>query len=212
MLTDVFHKRYPDFWRFNERPPRQIHVFLRQGAQIVFQDLGSHIDNMEELCGKAYEKLVRELGHGIYSGTNPEEICVGALSEIYDIWNDIHGSPEEFVNVRFSLLELLFSESEAEIAKVFNSKDSEGFSLFRKDRPTSGTHPDARKEVFRNAVHELNYRLRETGIPLHYHNGLFQRASDDLTESQVHEPFWSVVKDPKWINVEVDIKEAIDSP
>jgi hypothetical protein len=165
---------------------------------------------MEELCGKAYEKLVRELGHGIYSGTNSEEICVGALSEIYDIWNDTHGSPEEFVNVRFSLLELLFSEAEAEIAKVFNSKDSEGFSLFRKDRPTSGTHPDARKEVFRDAVHELNYRLRETGIPLHYHNGLFQRASDDLTESQVHEPFWSVVKDPKWINVEVDIKEAID--
>jgi len=211
MLTDVFHKRYPNFWRFSDRVPPQIHVFLRQGAQIIFQDLAPHIDNIEELCVNAYKKLVRELGHGIYIGANAEEICVGALSEVYDIWNNAHGNPEEFVHVRFSLLELLFSEAESEIVEASASEPSSALNLFRKrSQPTSAANHDARKDVFRNAVRELNVRLRESAIPLHYHNRLFQFASDDLTESQVHEPFWSVVKDAKWINVDVDIKEAID--
>jgi len=77
-------------------------------------------------------------------------------------------------------------------------------------QPTTPVNQDPRRAAFLEAVGELNLRLREARIPLHYHNGLFQHASDDLTESQVHEPFWSAVKDPKWINVDVDIKEAID--
>jgi AbiJ N-terminal domain 4 len=211
MLTDVFHKRYPNFWRFGDRVPQQLHVFLRQGAQIIFQDLRPQISDIEELCLKAYEKLVRELGHGIYQATTAEGICVGALSEIYDIWNNTHGEPEQFVQVRFSLLELLFSEAESEIGEALSRERPSGFSLFRKrDQSTSATNDDARKEVFHNAVRELNARLRQARIPLHYHNGLFQHSSDDLTESRVHEPFWSVVKDPKWTNVDVDIKEAID--
>jgi AbiJ N-terminal domain 4 len=206
MLTDVFHKRYPTFWRFAERVPSQIQVFLRQGSQIVFQDLGPHINDIEELCLNAYEKLVREIGHGIYNAQTAEEICAGALSEVYDIWNNSHGNPEEFVQIRFSLLELLLSEAEREIAETFPPQRSSGFSLFRKNQSSTPMNP----EVFRNAVSELNARLREARIPLHYHNGLFQYATDDLTETRVHEPFWSVVKDPKWINVDIDIKEAID--
>ena len=66
MLTDVFHKRYPDFFRFGDRVPQTVHVFLRQGAQIVFQDLSGYIPDMEVLCQVSYEKLVRELGYGIY--------------------------------------------------------------------------------------------------------------------------------------------------
>jgi hypothetical protein len=206
MLTDVFQKRYPTFWRFGERVPWEIQVLLRQGSQIVFQDLAPHINDTEELCMNAYEKLVRELGRGIFNAQSAEEICAGALSEVYDIWNNSHGSPEEFVQVRFSLLELLLSEAEKAIAETLVSQRSSGFSLFQKGHPSTPINP----EVFRNAVSELNTRLREARIPLHYHNGLFQRATDDLTESRVHEPFWSVVKDPKWINVDIDIKEAID--
>lgn len=207
MLADVFHKRYPRVWHFWEGVPREISVFLRQGAQIVFQDLKPHIRDTEELCFAAYTKLVRELGHGLYKGRNAEDTCVGALCEPYDLWNDAHGRSEQFAQYRFSLLELLMAEVEAEFAEPIADY---GFSLFKKSQSVSGSQPDPRKDAFHNAVQELNHRLREARIPFHYHNGIFQHGTDDVTESQVHEPFWTLVQDPKWRNVDIDIKEAID--
>ncbi len=195
MLTDVFHKRYPHIWRFYESVPHEIAIFVRQGAQIIFQDLKPHIRNTEELCQTAYSKLVRELGHGLYDGRNAEEVCVGALCESYDLWNNAHGGSEQFVAYRFSLLELLMAEMEAE---------------FKKLEQELTQHVDQRQEAFRNAVQELNHRLREARIPFHYHNGILQYGTDNVTESEVHEPFWTLVQNPKWKNVDIDIKEAID--
>jgi hypothetical protein len=210
MLTDVFHKRYPDFFRFGDRVPQTVHVFLRQGAQIVFQDLSGYIPDIEVLCQVCYEKLVRELGYGIYRGTTAEEICTGALSESYDLWNDSHRSPEEFVQVRFSLLELLFSEIEKETARDKKTDRRSVRSLFGNKEKQDNPHANDGREVFVGAVRELNLRLREAKIPLHYNNGLLQLSSDDLSESKIREPFWNILKEPKWVNVEIDIKEAID--
>src|SRR5688500_19817287 len=49
-----------------------------------------------------------------------------------------------------------------------------------------------------NGESGLNGRLREAEVPLHYHNGFLQFATDDLSEEQLVEPFWSIVSDPKW--------------
>jgi len=45
---------------------------------------------------------------------------------------------------------------------------------------------------------------------LHYHNGLIQFGKDELTESRAAEPCWSLLRDPKWANVDRDLKEALD--
>jgi hypothetical protein len=60
------------------------------------------------------------------------------------------------------------------------------------------------------AVNELNERLRQAGCKLHYHNGFIQMATDETVTQQIEEPFWKLVTDPKWTNVDQDIKEAID--
>jgi hypothetical protein len=183
MLTDVFHKRYPHIWRFYEGVPHEIAIFLRQGAQIIFQDLKPHIHDIEKLCYTAYSKLVRELGHGLYNGRNAEEVCDGALCESYDLWNNAHGESGQFVAYRLSLLELLMAEVEAE---------------FKKSQQESTPQVDKKQESFRNAIQELNHRLREAIIPFHYHNGILQGSTDNVTESHVHEPFWVLVQNPKW--------------
>lgn len=207
MTTDVFHKRYPGIFHFYQGFPKEITVFLRQSAQIIFNDLKPYIHDVEKLCTVAYSKLVRELGHGIYNGTNAEEICIGALCENYDLWNNAHGSSERFAKYRFSLIELLMAEIETDIYKP--SSDS-NFKLFLKSNNTAAEEQKRRKNIFLNAVNELNYRMREAGIPFHYHNKMFQYSTDQLTESQVYEPFWEIVKDKKWQNIDVDLKEAID--
>ena len=39
MITDVFHKRYPGFGYSSGGVSRELHVFFRQAAQILFIDL-----------------------------------------------------------------------------------------------------------------------------------------------------------------------------
>jgi hypothetical protein len=62
----------------------------------------------------------------------------------------------------------------------------------------------------RSALEEINGRLRRCGISFHYHNGYLQKASDQLTESVLDNPFWQVLRDPRWANVDIEIKEALD--
>lgn len=57
---------------------------------------------------------------------------------------------------------------------------------------------------------ELNERFRRAKVPLNYHNGFIQIASDPKVQEQIEKPFWDLVADPKWVNVATDMAEAID--
>lgn len=205
MITDVFYKRYPRALWFRSGVPQEIHLFLRKAAQIAFDDLGNHVNDVEEVCDTAYRKLTRELGYSLTPGHNSSvDKCVCSLCEPYDLWKNSHGTAENFVAYRLSLIELLFATIESEITtpKLQSSR------LFKKaGDPTTN---DEAVTALHNAVHELNHRAREIQMPFNYHNGMFQRTSDDATQSQVHEPFWKLVSDAKWKNIDTDIKEAID--
>lgn len=188
--------------------PGGIYVFLRQSVQILFADLNSAVPDMNSVCLTAYSKLVRELGYGLYNGDNVTDVCINALSEHYDLWNNDHELPELFISARFSLLELLL----AEIEKILYEPNdpSKALNVFKKRKPSSTVDQQKGQDLFRCAVHELNIRFREARLPLQYHNGLFQYSSDNITASKIHEPFWNLLKDTKWMNVDIDIKEAID--
>lgn len=64
--------------------------------------------------------------------------------------------------------------------------------------------------VFQGQVTELNERFRRAKAPLTYHNGFIQFAMDQQIESQIAKPFWDLVADPLWKNVDIDMKEALD--
>jgi hypothetical protein len=69
---------------------------------------------------------------------------------------------------------------------------------------------DRENQEFRSSVDEFNERMRQAGYELHYHNGFIQRSTDPLVKDQIEQPFWVLVSDPKWQNVDRDMKEAID--
>lgn len=60
-----------------------------------------------------------------------------------------------------------------------------------------------------STVEELNTRIRDAGHSLHFHNGFFQIVDDNLVASEIEQPFWSLVADPTWKNVDIDMKEAV---
>jgi len=57
---------------------------------------------------------------------------------------------------------------------------------------------------------ELNERFKQAKVPLSYHAGFVQIATDAVMEEKIGKPFWSIVADPKWKNVEIDMAEAVD--
>jgi hypothetical protein len=64
--------------------------------------------------------------------------------------------------------------------------------------------------VFEGQVAELNERFRRAKAPLTYHNGFIQFAMDQQIEKHIGKPFWDLVADPLWKNVDIDMKEALD--
>ena len=64
--------------------------------------------------------------------------------------------------------------------------------------------------AFENQVAELNERFRRARAPLTYHNGFIQVALDEAIEQHIAKPFWNLVADPIWKNVDIDMKEALD--
>lgn len=65
-------------------------------------------------------------------------------------------------------------------------------------------------QAFTDAVNELNVRMKNAGYDLNYHNGFIQRTVDPVTEEHIEAPYWTLVSDPMWKNVDLDMKEAID--
>lgn len=68
----------------------------------------------------------------------------------------------------------------------------------------------AMNAAFAEQVAELNERFRRARAPLTYHNGFIQLALDEKIEEQIAEPFWELMADPLWKNVDIDMKEALD--
>ena len=80
------------------------------------------------------------------------------------------------------------------------------------DPSTSWLTEENRKlnERYKLAAEEFNTRIRQARYPLNYHNGFVQIANDELVASELEKPFWVVVSDSTWKNVDIDMKEALD--
>src|SRR5690606_14914375 len=65
-------------------------------------------------------------------------------------------------------------------------------------------------DIYLAQVDELNERFRRAGAPLTYHNGFVQVSSDEIVEKYIAKPFWDLVASPEWVNVDLDMKEALD--
>ena len=156
-------------------------------------------------------RLSREAGVPTLIGNGTGGECAMFLCETYDLLNTAHDTADVFVKLCMSFIELVFREGERLAAAVVSGpaawpkgertpKTSRGQQAFNE-----GYEP-----IVKRMVDELNIRLRDSGTGMHYHNGLIQVAHDTMTQSQIASPFWDVVKDPKWTNVDRDMKEAID--
>ena len=127
---------------------------------------------------------------------------------------------DAFVKERLSLIEVAMRDRELAVSKA-NSELPQKI-LDAKRRPSGGlrlpgdledgirARNKKKNESFQVRVDELNTRFRQAGCKLHYHNGFIQISEDELLLREAEEPFWKLVSDTMWKNVDTDMKEAID--
>lgn len=129
---------------------------------------------------------------------------------------------DEFMKERLSLVEVAFRKKEEEIKQENDTlSDRIAAARMRPQRVGSIRLPGDIGEGmkaqnrrinarFHSAATEFNTRLQQSGSKLHYHNGFVQLSSDELVQKTVEGPFWQLVADPVWKNVDLDMKEAFD--
>lgn len=196
VIEDLFFKRYPRrISRAVNDVDHSVAKVLAQGAHIFYDDVEWRVEFGCPFYERIERQVSRELGRYIFDSRarNSAQRCLWILTQTYDHFSDRWGSPDELVKIQISLLELLFRYAEQEVAR--------GKMALRGVNAPS---------VLKEAIDELNARFREAGVPLHYHGGVIQFADNDLTQARIAEPFWRLIADPKWANVEHDMKEAVD--
>jgi hypothetical protein len=169
--------------------------------------------NRAQLFQVSEKQLARELGALRLGGTpTPEQNCINFLGERYDLWNDAHSNPDTFFKLRLSLIELLFREAESILRSVSPKAGVEGSLSPLEKRRQAQSRPGVKRaaEALARGIEELNRRFSGAKVPFEYHNGIIQRVDDRLTSEQIETPFWALVTDPIWKNVDTDMKEAID--
>jgi hypothetical protein len=239
MLIDIFARRYEMRTlrdSFEQRDGR----LLVQAFRILSEDMYPYYrEGKEDPLGVAFwtglhSNMSRELGvkelspiwfsyTTKWNGNDHVQTHKNTMVSVCEKWliKAVAGSPDQHIKERLSLIELGFRGREAEI-KAMNASaitDAERLisSLSRPGLRVPGDPQEAARRwretktaAFRACVEELNARFRQAGYPLNYHNGYIQISTDDVVQQTIETPFWGLVNDPIWANVDLDMKEALD--
>lgn len=125
---------------------------------------------------------------------------------------------------RLSLVELAFAmrgrqvaEANSELNNAIAKAEYDEKNMSVRGLRVPGSRADGMRavnarlnETYNSLINDLNERLRLGLYRLTYHNGLIQVADDALVGAQIEQPFWALVGNPPWENVDRQMKEAID--
>lgn len=210
LITDTFFKRHAEYYFYASETQPEWGQCLRQIGLIISQDVWPLAPDREALFNVPHSRLTRELGIRLAQGDTANSQCAAFIVEPYNLWDDAHRDAEWFLKTRLSLIELIFREAESQLQNcVIKDGQIKWFNGFRTTAQLNVLLSENSVKLVA-AIGELNYRLREAKLPFSYHNGMLQLVDDDLSAQQIENPFWELMADPKWRNVDSDIKNAID--
>lgn len=226
MLTDIFAIRYQDTPICGNDEPLDMRLVV-QACQIVLDDLlPARTPQLDETAVAAWRsinaRVCRELG---LNGLEEAPALVSDLERAQ--WRE--KSPDELARLfltrpqgfnqadsdikqRFSLVEVamrhVYDRIQALNERIRRAEEQDEVALFLLE--TSRAELLVLTTKHKRAADELNVRLAASNSPLTYHNGFFQLATSRAIETQVASPTWSLLGDPTYKNIDIDLKEAID--
>lgn len=226
-------------WKVFDEPSKRLLVQGTQLLEQIFpyylggsesQQGKLHWNNLHDLMSR--ELGLPELSPKAWGFYDANKHWFSGINKIHDVcktWMlqsfDENVSADRFIKERLSLVELGFRTREKEVRlensrlpqKILEAKQFDQTRHLRKGIFLPGDRSDGIKaqnestnREFQSAVDELNARLFQAGCNLTYHNGFIQIDRDEMLTETIANPFWRLCSDPKWKNVDHDMKEAID--
>ena len=237
MLTDIFSNRHASiklFPSFEERHRRLlVQSFKLLDAHVrPFYFKGNTNPDAEAFWKNVHDRMAMELGlkslsplayayQASHLGVSRTQTGVWPINTVCENWmlapfSDAM-SADLFIKDRLSLIEIAFRIRSEEIAEDNLRLDSDLRNVLRSGSVSSTDRTaryqsikDAKVARFGGHVEEINTRFRQSEVGLHYHNGYIQLTNDYLVTSTIEEPFWKLVAEPRWKNVDIDMKQAFD--
>ncbi|MGZ8921890.1 MAG: AbiJ-NTD4 domain-containing protein [Methylosarcina sp.] len=233
------HPIWQSYTEFEQRLLIQAFGIIKEFLP-YYDDQGKEIDSQKAKWKGLHDQLARELGidelsRRYYSFTQKNILGQEFLSQGFWGWDYVceqfvkspcpmdHSDPDRYIKERISFIELAFRLRNNEITRINERFQNDLIKATIKDKELSrgmhisGSAADGLRsmnttlnQTFARQVDELNERLRRSRAPLSYHNGFIQVSTDALIEKNISKPFWDVVADPLWTNVDIDMKEALD--
>jgi hypothetical protein len=194
MITDVLIIRYRNIiWGDLPDDHRRM---IHQLSTIIFDDalhrLKFRNSDGKKIVTFAYRALCKELGVDELLERRRGDPYFGTAIDLDDACRlylrtlDIRENVDTAVKKQLSLAELLLRAFE----NVAEKNGQQG--------------------LLGRIVEEVNKRAEMNRFPFRYSAGMFHLAVDPLLDEEVDDPFWPLLRAPKWANVVTDIKEAID--
>lgn len=195
---------------------------VNENVKAIWTDIHDRLTmeiGVKELSSRYFPIQTQYMGKEVTNWTSVE------LNTVVENWLNAKFSDDLdadiFVKRRLSFVELAFRKREEQVAqenadlpkRLLKAKrhDSSGSGLYSLFSPEAvRARQEDRNRVFVENVHELNQRLKQAGMPLHYHGGFLQIAQDEQIQKQVEQPFWNLVKEARWKNVSTGMLNAID--
>lgn len=199
----------------------------RQGAAVTWTSMHDKLAmelGLNELSARGYFQKVNLLGneHNQWHALAIPFICQNFVCEQYPD----AAVPDAFIKERLSFIEIAFRDKESQLAQA-NAElpakiakaalDAKRVPPRGQIRVGGGDPEDAMRALnrlqnqsFAESVKELNARFQQAGARLNYHNGFIQLSDDQQIQQHIDTPFWALVKEPKWKNVDTDMKAAFD--
>lgn len=240
MLTDIFSFRYAkrQIWKdYSESERRLIIQTFNLAKELApyYNSEGKESPINKQFWKGVHDRISNELGlpsltqlyyttkvgMGVYER---EETRAFTMDFVCQTWAQAFstdaGGVDAFIKNRISLIEIVFRLKEEELRK--QNAELPGKIQEARNRPQRGLRVPGdpgdgltawnkvANDNFSSKVEELNTRFRQAGCQLHYHNGFVQISSDPKVEIEIENPFWELVADPMWKNVDTDMKESLD--
>lgn len=194
----------------------------RPNAKKTWEDMNNILSMELGLDG------LSSLAYGFY---NPKQEWVGGFYNQMDVCKnfvcakyDQEIPADQFIKERLSFIEIAFRKREEEIISMnaslpqaIASAKIDSILNARRALQIPGDPEEGAKarnklynDSFKSSCDELNQRFKQARINLHYHNGYIQISKDKAVQEEIEEPFWALLKEDKWKNVDHDMKEALD--
>ncbi|MCE1450384.1 hypothetical protein LWU64_12780 [Enterobacter hormaechei] len=235
MLTDVFSYRYSKFPIWHEYSTNEQRLLTQlmgicKEALPTFTSKGGKSETFDDCWKSVHNKVSRELGVPHLFNRYYSYISNGFPVNGFHTWEyacekfvtaPFDGSQpvDSFLKERINVIELAMRTRYEQIIKMNTSQYSMTQSLLplTKGVTVPGSYQKGlsafQQEIIKqyaDNVSEMNERFRRAGVPLTLHNGFIQISKDEMTENNIAKPFWALLSDPQWKNVDTDMKEALD--